>query len=217
MKKLLVFMMTLLMVLTMTGCGDPKEPEKPKLTEEQAIEFVKGLPQSIPDLEKMAENMFNMNTLLDLVNVKAEDTILDKSAPLDEFNNGVGAVDVELLQARINEVYFKEYDIATLFKDFIEDGKLIAPVNILTDLPGDVEFVYGEEIFEIHEAGDNYIVVKRHIPITLVYSTDNVEYDKSLDAYYTVVLTDNGPRVYSFDRVAVGAREPKIELPEVVE
>lgn len=79
MKKLLLFLLTLLMVFSMVGCK-PKEPviEEPQvvaLTEEQAIEFVKGLPLYVVNLEKEPiylsnENAYhNINFILELANI----------------------------------------------------------------------------------------------------------------------------------------------------
>lgn len=225
MKKLLLFLLTLLMVFSMVGCK-PKEPviEEPQvvaLTEEQAIEFVKGLPLYVVNLEKEPiylsnENAYhNINFILELANISVEDVFIEGT--LDVQGRGMGEADVETIQKRVDEVFVKQYNISELFKDFIEEGKLIAPVFLGEHLLDEnYKWNRADHIFEIYEATEDYIIVKRLAPITLTYLEDNSEYDYSSAAFYVVVLTDNGPRLYSWDSFAVEVREePSLELPVV--
>ncbi len=200
MKKLLVFMLAIFMVLSMAGCG-PKEPEEPEfqpLTEEAVIEFVKGLPQRVIDFERDSEYFYNMNDILILLGLNPADVLIDPNAELDETSHGIGSVDVEVLQAKSDEVFGAgKYDIATMYADLIVDGKIIGPVFIY-EPNAFFNIEYGEEIFEVYESSDNYMVIKRHCPFTTNFLSTGESYEDYNDSYYVVIPTVDGPRLYSF-------------------
>lgn len=199
MKKLLVFMMTLLMVLTMTGCGDPKEPEikEPEivaLTEEGALEVAKAFPVEYYGLKTTLE-IYDEKSIIYLFNIMGMD---------EKVEDGEVKIAVTDLQAKIDTLYGKDrFDVATLLADFIVDGNLVQEYTF----SGFYTEVTNRE-FSVEEVKENYILVKEARAYIIKNDEQGNAWDMTDDFYYVIYATVDGLKVWDF------AKEGMFTYPE---
>ena len=203
------------MVLSMAGCGDPKEPviEEPQvvaLTEEGALEFVKSLPEgmllSFDVFEKTASYEQEISSLYQFLGLEPNEIEVDE--------NGNGSIVVAEFQDAIDNMYGKNrFNIAELYEHLIIDGKLVGKVEIR------VIRTFKDRTFEIHEVANNYIIVKALVTMDCyVVNNDSTLEDMVLDVYYVIYPTVDGLKVWDIGTpIDSNPEELNVSYPPIAE
>ncbi|MDI9541168.1 MAG: hypothetical protein QM204_06890 [Bacillota bacterium] len=202
MKKLLVFMMTLLMVLTMVGCGptepEIKEPELVALTEEGALEAAQNYPMSVMSVKRLV-GIFDETAISFLFPIMGMENVED----------GEVKISAEDLQAKLDELHGK--GLITVEEIVGDSGCLVDGYVVGTYEDNGYYTEIVDREFTVAEVADNYISVKEVTTYILKNDEFGVSYDMEDITIYVIYPTVDGLKVYDF------GVEKVVTYPEVVE
>lgn len=195
MKKIIISLLSLLLVLSLTGCDDikirPDKPELAVLNADTAVKYVKGLYSDARKTRWMGpvENLLHLKASF-TYDVEAFKIFIDA----DEFEkvekNKCG-FSVETFQKRIDEIFGKDrFRVQDLFKDELDDGYVMFKVN-----PDATKFPEIKAIsYSALEVKEHYVVVERLSEYDVSYEGKN--YNVKLRDLIVVYSTLEGLKVW---------------------